>query len=457
MSSSAASLRPPLAGGAAGAVAIPQLGWMVALIFVHVGLALVFDDFPGLARLHAYGILVAVFWVAILGTMVDRVAYLAGYIVGSEVLWRMASAPLPWEFAKYALSLLFFLSLFRFFPRREGLFIPVLYLAVLMPSLLVSFGLAFDVGELRDALSFNLSGPLSLALAVMFFRQLRLSPQQANGILWAIVIPVCGIAARTLHSILTADRITFTDDANFAASAGFGPNQISAVLGLGALAALLLAVRERRLSAKILSVGLVLWFTTHSFLTFSRGGVYNLVIGGVLAALATARSRGRRVGPIALGAAVIAIMGWLILPRLESFTEQMLKVRFTSLNTTQRGDLASAELRTWAQNPLTGVGPGGLSRVVERTGGDEVAAHTEFTRLLAEHGAGGVIAILLLLLILREGWRRVETAQDRAWLVAFSAWAVVEMAHSAMRLAAIGFCFGLALLRTGLASRVSER
>jgi hypothetical protein len=429
------------------AIMLPRGVSICILVLAHGAAALIFDDHSGLARLHAYGLLVAALWVTLLGNRVDRVVYLATYIAGTEVLWRMVSAPIYWEFSKYALSLVLLLGLFRFHPQRRNLLMPLLYLVVLIPSVLLAFEQSVQLGGVRDALSFNLSGPMSLAISVMFFRQLRFTPVQANNVLWALVIPVCGIAARTLHAILSTDKITFSAEANFATSGGFGPNQVSAALGLGALAAIFLTAREKRPFLRMLSFVLFLWFTTHSFLTFSRGGIYNLAIAGALAALTFVRARGRRVAPLALAAGAAILVGWLILPHVENFTQDQLSVRFTSLETTRREALASDELRIWAANPVTGVGPGGVEIVGERTGGDLVAAHTEITRLLAEHGIGGAMAILLLIAMVRVGWRKATTPQERAWMVAFSAWALVEMTHSGMRLAAIGYCFGLAFMR----------
>lgn len=429
------------------AITVSRSVWIPVLLIAHMGAALYFDDHPSLAALHAYLTLLAGLWVCLLGTKVDRVIYIASYIVGAEVLWRMAGASIYWEFGKYAVSLLLLLSLFRFFRQRRGLAAPLLFLVALTPSVFLAFQ---DPGPngLRDALSFNLSGPLSLAVAVMFFRQVRVTAHQANTILWALVIPIAGIAARTLQGIVTSDRITFTNEASFEASAGFGPNQVSSLLGLGALAAIFLVSRENRAGLKFLSLGLFFWFVTQSFLTFSRGGIYSLVIASGLALLAMMRASGRRVGPVALAIVIAAVMGWVILPRLEEFTQDQLAGRFSSLETTQRTELAAAELKIWATNPLTGVGPGGITTAVERAPGEPTAAHTEFTRLLAEHGVGGVLALFLLAVMLRAAWKLAATPSERAWMVAFSIWTVVEMAHSAMRLAAIGFCFGLAAART---------
>ena len=75
------------------------------------------------------------------------------------------------------------------------------------------------------------------------------------------------------------------------------------------------------------------------------------------------------------------------------------------------------------------------------------AAHTEYSRLLAEHGSAGALALLILLLILWKAYWRAPSAFARAWTASLAAWSLVEMGHAAMRIAAISFIFGLALIR----------
>ena len=43
-------------------------------------------------------------WWALNTRRPERVAYLAAYIVGSEVLWRMITDALPWESGKYEIG-----------------------------------------------------------------------------------------------------------------------------------------------------------------------------------------------------------------------------------------------------------------------------------------------------------------------------------------------------------------
>jgi hypothetical protein len=71
------------------------------------------------------------------------------------------------------------------------------------------------------------------------------------------------------------------------------------------------------------------------------------------------------------------------------------------------------------------------------------AAHTEYSRLLAEHGLLGLMALLLLGLMFLQAFRRAPTPYAKGLTLAFMVWALAEMCHAAMRIAAISFLFAL--------------
>lgn len=74
----------------------------------------------------------------------------------------------------------------------------------------------------------------------------------------------------------------------------------------------------------------------------------------------------------------------------------------------------------------------------------KAAAHTEYTRLLAEHGFFGVCVLLILGLSVRRRFRSADSLLERAIVMSLTAWALLTMSHAAMRVAAPGFIFGLA-------------
>jgi hypothetical protein len=94
--------------------------------------------------------------------------------MAADILFRMTSAVyfLPYEFGKYSISLLFILGWLKW--RRNFALLPLLYFTLLIPSIF----LAMDFGKssiiVKKLISYNLSGPFSLAVSVLFFYKLEL-------------------------------------------------------------------------------------------------------------------------------------------------------------------------------------------------------------------------------------------------------------------------------------------
>jgi O-antigen ligase len=141
-----------------------------------------------------------------------------------------------------------------------------------------------------------------------------------------------------------------------------------------------------------------------------------------------------------LVAAVALIVAWqAVWPRLDEFTEGTITERFTEMDVTRRDDLGEEDLLTWAENPIFGVGPGRSSLSHD----DRIIAHTEFTRVLAEHGSLGAAAAIALLLIGVQNVRRARPGIAQAVAAAMFVWSCLFMLNSAMRTVAPSLLFGL--------------
>jgi hypothetical protein len=106
-----------------------------------------------------------------------------------------------------------------------------------------------------------------------------------------------------------------------------------------------------------------------------------------------------------------------------------------------------ADLQIWFENPVLGVGPGGAYRVRQSLFGHHTAAHTEFSRLLAEHGILGFLAILLLLVMAKRSIGQGRTNGDKAFAASMIGWSLLYMGINAMRIVAPSFLFGLPFAR----------
>ncbi len=423
----------------------------VLFFFAHFPLFVLMYLARPVATAHAGATFLVGLYVA-LGdkTKLYRVAYVGAYICGSEVLWRMAKAGVFWEFGKYATSALFFLALLRL-GRLKMPILPLLYMAMLIPSIVLTATAnlpqdAIDSGvDPRDLISFNMSGPLGLFVCTWFFSSMKFTRPQLQKLFLVLISPIVGIGIYTLITTLSAKAIKFTGESNFATSGGFGPNQVSSMLGLGAMLAFLYMQGDKvSPTVRMLMLGGMLFMAMQSAMTFSRGGLYNAAIGAMLAVLFLFRDGRSRVKIIFSILLFGLALQYFVIPQLDNFTGGAITHRFQDASLTGRDELALGDFALWAGHPVFGVGPG-MAKWDRQVDFIPAAAHTEFTRLVAEHGTFGLVAFLLLLLM---AVRSVQLARDpwhKALVAAMLGWAFVFMMNAAMRLVAPAFILGLTM------------
>ncbi len=416
------------------------------MVVLHPLIAWLMDASSFIATAHAYLTILIGIGFAAFGKDARKVTYVAAYIVGAEVLWRMTEARIFWEGGKYYVALILGIALLRFRTRREML-LPLLFFVFLCASVPITLANLGLTAEARDALSFNLSGALALTICAWYFLQLKFDHVMMREVAWCVVFPVLGTALLTIVGILSADKIVFTGESNFDTSGGFGPNQVSAILGLGGGLLLLLFFTSVRVMSRWLSLGLAIGLFALTALTFSRGGLYNVVVMIILALVHFLQNaRGRLITII--GLFILSLVGgYVIYPRLNDFTGGMLEARYKDTDTTLRGEIAKVDIDTWLSHPILGVGPGMSSAKHAQIFGFDIAAHTEYTRILAEHGALGLVAFLLILVLILRAYLQAPTSQAQTWVVALAAWSFAEMSHSAIRIVAIPFLLGIALVQ----------
>jgi hypothetical protein len=370
--------------------------------------------------------------------------YVAAYITGVEVLWRMSGAQVPWEIGKYAVAAIFIVAALRLGPLSKRQLLPILYFLLLLPAV-VLLDVAANAGRAREEISFNLSGPFALAAGAFLGCRTTLSPTHLRYLSIALTAPIIAIAMISLLATLGMSSADFTDASSFIAAGGFGPNQVSSILGLAALVAFLgLFDPEGTGGFKALMLGVMILTVVQSALTFSRGGLYTALVAALLGCLYLLRDGRSRVRLLLVALALGIAVNSFLWPRLEDFTQGKISTRFDNLSLTRRDALLRDDLRVWLEHPVSGVGPGGSAALRGVTG---AAAHTEFSRLLAEHGLLGLSAVVMLLVICRGSLRQATTAASRAIVVSLFAWSFLTMSHSAMRTVAPSFVFGLACAR----------
>lgn len=422
---------------------LPEARKILVVLGLHAVLGLAMHRLPPLATLHTISTALAVIALSLSTRSPAVILMCAAYVSGCEVLWRMSKAYTFHETAKYLVSLLCIVGMFRLrHVRLPGA--AILYLALLLPSVVFTY-YYLPLNQFRKTTMFNLSGPIATTLCILYCCNICLNIKDLWRVVTSYIAPVCGIATVTILSSYS-DQIKFSTQSNFQTSGGFGPNQVSSSLSLGALmltVTVLLARMPDKLRAalSILTVVLVI----QSAMTFSRSGLLSYA-----AALACAlpillvQNRNRWQILVALAALCAVIM--LLLSFADAYTGGKLFARFADKRMTGREQLAEIDWELFKQNPLFGVGVGISSYFHPR----RIAAHTEFTRALGDHGILGLLAYSSL------GWlvfRRVagcllDSSMQAAYgfPVALIVWALLYMSVNAMRTSSPALALGLSFL-----------
>lgn len=418
---------------------------VIVFLALHVPLAFLLQAFPPISAVHAIIVLLVGVRAALLARS-SQVLYAVAYIAGGEVLWRMTQAPIPWEFAKYATILIVGVAIVVELrngdgPRRLATPWPLLLLLALIPGI-VLLVLDSELDFIIDSLSFNLGSYAAIILLTLYFWGRTVNTATTVRLLIALIAPIVAMVTQAI-----ASTATYTSDfflgSNVVTSGNYGPNQVSNILGLGALACVILAVLlTKARGVRFVAIVLAIVFIGQALLTFSRGGVYSFVIALAVFGVHAVQSRRARGRFLALVAVATVMLVVVIFPWLNNFTRGVLALRLVELDSTGRLEAAAADWQTFLDNPVAGVGVG--------LGADfrpaNLAAHTEYSRLIAEHGLFGIGVLLILGWMLLKRYVANAPGLARGIAAGFAVWGLSVMVHSAMRLEAIPLALTLAFI-----------
>jgi O-antigen ligase len=364
---------------------------------------------------------------------VEVAAFAGFYAAGAEVLWRMTGARIPWEAGKYVTAAILLVSIARSARWRPPA-LPIVYFALLIPSIVFVITMS-DVGRIRRDLSFNLSGPFALMVVAWFFSRLEISRSEVLCLFKVLTGPIAGIAAIALSSTLSAAHLKFGHESLKVTSGGFGPNQVSSVLGLGTLLCFLHVIEPGVGVRRSLFMFLcAILLAVLSAMTFSRSGLYFAGIGAGLAILCSCGNLLRLLKVTLVCIVVLAVVDFLIFPRLDASTNGALAKRFADADPTGRDRLLAADLQVWLTHPLLGVGPGQSRHAHFSLGHRALATHSEYARLLAEHGMFGLTSLVLLLAMGARNLYRARTGRAVGLMLPVVAWGHLFLVTNAARL-----------------------
>lgn len=426
-----------------------------ALILIHIGIGLLVYLLPFLSKIFSLVILGAgLFYVVKTKNKGNEVLYVSAYLVGSEVFLRMTHGNPFHELTKY--SVIFFMILGMFYSGISKGAAPFwVYLIFLLPGVFVATETLNFGTDIRKAIMFNLSGPLCLGFAAIYCHRRRFTVDELNNLLLTIALPI--VATLTyifLYTPSIKDVVTDTQS-NHETSGGFGPNQVSTILGLGIFIFFTRIVLQSKSKWLLFLNGLLCVFMTfRGIVTFSRGGVMTSGIMIVLFLMilflfTNSKSRFRILQTVFVG--LFLLVGvWLY---SSSQTSGLIERRYANEGVhgnkkesqlSGREDLISSELGMFLNNPIFGIGVGKNKEFREETTGIQAASHNEITRMLAEHGSFGLVGFLILLLV---PFILYIDNKMHIYMLSFYFFWLLTLNHAAMRTAAPAFIYALTLLK----------
>lgn len=424
------------------------------MLHIGIGMLLYFVGF--FPKLFFFGSIAYFLFKIIVATPKEKtMSVLVGcaYLTGAEVIFRMTDAGLFYESSKY--FIIFYMIFGMFYNGISNKGYPYfIFLICLVPSIIVAASTIGIDGSLRKNVAFVLSGPVCLGISALYCYDKKITMRQLLNVLLYLALPVVTLTTYLfLYTPSIKDIVTGTDS-NFAASGGFGPNQVSTVLGLGMFVFCVnYFLRSKTNLLKAVNIILFALVAFRGIITFSRGGVFTaLLMIFAFLFIVYSKSNWRQKNFIITSFVSLVIISAVIWVVSSDQTNGLIDKRYTNQDkigrekkdvSAGRVDLFVGELKGFVNEPFLGVGASGMKEQRLVTIGRVIATHNELSRLLSEHGILGII-VLLILIFKPLDMRAVNT--NNYFFYAFLVFWFATINHSAMRIAAPGFIYALALL-----------
>ena len=383
----------------------------------------------------------------------NQVLYLAAYTVGSEVILRMTGGFIFYEIAKYSI-IVFMIAGIYFSGLSKNSFPYWIFIIVLIPGIVVaSTTLNLDT-NIRKSIAFNISGPICLGFCALYCYQRNVTLRELDNIMLTMLCPIITtVTYMFLYTPSIKDVITSTQS-SFETSGGFGPNQVATIVGLGVfLIFTRLIFYSKGTWIVVLNFALLLILTFRGIVTFSRGGMIcaAIMILFLVLVLFFVTKRSSKI-KLVLIVVFSLITFFIIWGYSSSQTSGLIEKRYANQDAagrvkssllTGREAIMKGEMEMFYDNIFFGVGVGKAKENRTNYYGEEVASHNEITRMLAEHGSFGVLAILILIITPLIFY---FNNKQHIYLFSFMIFWMLTINHAAMRLAAPAFVYALSLL-----------
>ena len=384
----------------------------------------------------------------------NQVLYIAAYVVGSEVVLRMTGGFLLHEIGKY--SVIIYMLLGIFFSGFNKNSIPYwIFLFILIPGVIYAM-IIFNLNtDMRKAIAFNISGPVCLAISSLYCYKRQLTLKELDNIILCMLFPIITTVTYMFLYTPSIKAVITSTQSNFETSGGYGPNQVSTIVGLGVfLIFTRILFYSKQTWILILNILLFVIFTFRGIVTFSRGG---MICSGVMIMLLlfilfmVMKQSGKLKLFLVLGFSILLLLLIGIYSSTQTsgligkrYSNQDAKGRVKESMLSGRETIIEGEINMFLENPILGVGVGEGTEIRSGTGNvSKTASHNEITRMLAEHGMFGIIALLILIITPLLTFAR---NRKNIYLIPFFIFWLLTINHAAMRLAAPAFVYALCLL-----------
>lgn len=428
----------------------------ILLILLHVAIAVLIFFVRPLSVVYAICILaVGLYYVMKTQNKNNEVLYVAAYIVGSEVFLRITGGNLLYESSKYGVML--FLALGMYYSGLSKNAVPYwIYLLLLLPGVIVATETLNMGTDIRKAIAFNISGPACLGISSIYCYKRKIFLSQLNNVLLSLALPVFSTAIYLILYTPDLKEILVGTGSSRETSGGFGPNQVATLLGIGMFVFFSRLVLESKIKLLVI-INLIILFniTYRGLVTFSRGGMltgFIMIIMFILYLFVNTKSKGKyNLYRIIIMMSVAFVLTWLytsnqtggLIDKRYANKDGAGRVKESQL--TGREEIWDSEIDDFLDSPVFGVG---VAKSIEirqaNNGGDIIASHSEISRTLAEHGALGIIALLIVLFT---PFFLFIDNQQHIYMFCFVLFWLLTINHAAMRIAAPAFVYSLSLLK----------
>lgn len=427
----------------------------IIVLLLHVVIGILLYLIPSLSKLYSISIILfGLYYVLKTRNKNNEVLLVASYIVGSEALLRMTGGSFLYEFSKYGVMV--FLAIGMYYNGFSKNSIPFwIYLLLLLPGVIIATETLSFEANLRTTIAFNISGPACLGVASIYTYNRKILFSQLNTILLSLGLPIVSTTVYLIFYTPDLDTILTGTGSNSALSGGFGPNQVSTVLGIGMFiffSRLILFSKSKLLF--IINLIIVFNITYRGLITFSRGGMttgFVMIILFLIFLYMNINSYAKnKLYVIFVFMSFVFALTWIY---TSSQTGGLIDKRYANKDAmgrvkkdkfTGRAEIASGEIDAFKDNPVFGIGVAkGLEIRKEKTG-NVIASHNEITRTISEHGTMGIAALFIV--FLTPIFLYLDNKHN-IYIFCFLIFWLLTINHAAMRIAAPAFVYSLSLLK----------